>query len=676
MKFAALFLVLLGESALRAAPPSSADEFRPFLEQNCFKCHGPEKQKGDLRLDTLAPVTDAAAQELWKTVLEKIALGEMPPEDAPQPARFEKENATAAIEVALARAGATDFSPAAKLQLPGMGNRVDHAALFTEPAVRCAASPARLWRISPHIFKEFVNGLAHRPVLEAKRNQGGNGLHPALPFMTPAHTFRDAAQPHLLEEATTELLLDMAWRLTAFQLDARQAPPAFKAVLAAATPGAAAYRAALAAQFHLALFRDPEPAELENLTDLALRTARDAGPREALQTALAAVLLSPETMFRHEIGRGAPDAHGRVPLGSRELGFALNYALRDEAPDPILRAAMQADGLATPAAARRETARLLADPKLKKPRLLRFFQEYFEYTRAPEVFKDALEVKHYLPKDMVDDADRFVLRVIAEDRDVLARLLTGDEFFVLVTGVPRRPPPEARARKTYFPIYGLPSDWPWTAEPLKLPAPRAGLLMHPAWLVAFSDNEKNQAIQRGQWIRTHLLGGTVPDVPIGVNAQLPTDPALTLREKMKVTREEYCWRCHQRMDPLGLPFEQFDDFGRHRTKELGRPVVTIGEIVTGDPSLDGPVKDPFEFVQRLAASPRVRQVFVRHAFRYWLGRNETLDDAPTLIDADRAYTASGGSLRALVTSLLTSDSFRYRRLPPAKPALAAFPPAP
>ena len=29
-----------------------------------------------------------------------------------------------------------------------------------------------------------------------------------------------------------------------------------------------------------------------------------------------------------------------------------------------------------------------------------------------------------------------------------------------------------------------------------------------------------------------LLGGTVPDTPIGVDAKLPTDPHLTLREKM------------------------------------------------------------------------------------------------------------------------------------------------
>jgi hypothetical protein len=107
--------------------------------------------------------------------------------------------------------------------------------------------------------------------------------------------------------------------------------------------------------------------------------------------------------------------------------------------------------------------------------------------------------------------------------------------------------------------------------------------------------------------------------------------------------------------------EQFDDFGRWREEEKGRPVVTTGEIRIGDPALDGPVKDPFEMMERLARSERVEQVFVRHAFRYFLGRNETLDDAPTLIDAQRAYRAKGGSMKALVASLLGSDSFLLRQ---------------
>ncbi len=38
--------------ALRAAAPDFASEVRPLLERHCFKCHGPEKQKGGLRFDS------------------------------------------------------------------------------------------------------------------------------------------------------------------------------------------------------------------------------------------------------------------------------------------------------------------------------------------------------------------------------------------------------------------------------------------------------------------------------------------------------------------------------------------------------------------------------------------------------------------------------------------------
>ena len=32
-------------------------------------------------------------------------------------------------------------------------------------------------------------------------------------------------------------------------------------------------------------------------------------------------------------------------------------------------------------------------------------------------------------------------------------------------------------------------------------------------------------------------------------------------------------------------------------------------------------------IERLSSNERVEQVFVRHAFRFWMGRNETLNDA-------------------------------------------------
>ena len=144
---------------------------------------------------------------------------------------------------------------------------------------------------------------------------------------------------------------------------------------------------------------------------------------------------------------------------------------------------------------------------------------------------------------------------------------------------------------------------------------------------------------------------------------LPDEPGSTLRERMRVTREKYCWTCHEIMDPLGLLFERYNHAGIYRDFEQGKAVDTTGEIIeSGDSELDGPVTDAIEMIQRLAESERVEQVFVRHAFRFWMGRNETLNDAPVLLAAHHAYRTNEGSMKALITSLVTSDAFLYRKV--------------
>ena len=117
------------------------------------------------------------------------------------------------------------------------------------------------------------------------------------------------------------------------------------------------------------------------------------------------------------------------------------------------------------------------------------------------------------------------------------------------------------------------------------------------------------------------------------------------------------------MNPLGLPFELYDHYGRFRVNELEKPVNTTSKIVnTGVPSVDGDIKSPFELIKRLAASTHCEQVFVRYVFRFFMGRNETLGDAKTLQEAHKAYADNDGSMKALVVSLLTSDSFIYRKI--------------
>ncbi|MGB1125887.1 MAG: DUF1588 domain-containing protein [Phycisphaeraceae bacterium] len=235
------------------------------------------------------------------------------------------------------------------------------------------------------------------------------------------------------------------------------------------------------------------------------------------------------------------------------------------------------------------------------------------------------------------------------------------------------------------------ANWSYPAQqPAKIEN-RKGILTHPAWLISFAANTETDPIHRGIWIQEKLLAGTIPDVPITVDAVIPENPEKTLRQRLDdKTNNDYCMRCHVKINPLGIPFEIFDDFGRYRTeerleypenliekvKDKGEPHEDLRDLYktlpidskgylegTGDSSLDGEVEDALDLIDRLARSDRVRQSIIRHAFRYFMGRNETLNDSKTLIDADRAYLESGGSFDEVIVTLLTSDSFIYRKQP-------------
>jgi len=57
---------------------------QPFLRQYCFDCHGEQKQMAGMRLDDLSPEIsgETANADIWQELMDRVNLGEMPPEDA------------------------------------------------------------------------------------------------------------------------------------------------------------------------------------------------------------------------------------------------------------------------------------------------------------------------------------------------------------------------------------------------------------------------------------------------------------------------------------------------------------------------------------------------------------------------------------------------------------------
>ena len=633
--------------ALVSGAESLADDpfeerIRPFLQTYCIACHGEETQKGKIRLDHLrGDMEDRKEAELWARSLEAIEFGEMPSDKADKfPTKAQARLVQDWIAQSLDRAGRKVEDKAGK---EGYGNLIPHDLLFSPAeSKRVVNAAARLWRISPKALADIVRGarMVSNPFVLDK----------------PHGNFRDFKGKYafnsLMAEQVTELALAHS---------EKEAKNARKAIVTMKEKGSTideANREAIKRHCHNVLRRTPTEEEMEVMMGLLKKVDLELGVPFGLQAVYASIILRPEALFRFE-GMGASDDDtGLVALSRRELATSLAFALTDLAPDGNLLRAFQNQDLPPRDILRTEIRRMLDDENrpTARNRLLQFFQEYFDYQKAEDVFKDQIKGHRHWAPALVYDLNALVMQALNEDKQVLKTLLTTPEYLVHVNSHRDHGNPLA---------YNLPPDWKPSPKPYEFPKDqRMGILTHPAWLVAHSGNFDNDPIMRGHWIRYKLLGGSVPDIPITVDAKLPEDENMTLRERMRVTQAEECYKCHSKMNPLGLPFEQFDHFGRFRFLELDKPVDVTSKIVnSGVPEIDGEIRSPFELIERLANSTHCEQVFVRYVFRFFMGRNETLGDAKSLQDAHKAYVDNDGSMNALVLSLLSSDSFMYRSKP-------------
>ena len=121
-----------------------------------------------------------------------------------------------------------------------------------------------------------------------------------------------------------------------------------------------------------------------------------------------------------------------------ELGLAVNHALRYIKPDEQLRTAIVEGRMRTRADVKREVERMLADPSVRKPRILRFFRDYFDHDLGGYICKDNRALahtgaptrgqSHYRAMfDATASTDRLIELILEEDKDVLRQLLTTDK---------------------------------------------------------------------------------------------------------------------------------------------------------------------------------------------------------------------------------------------------------
>jgi hypothetical protein len=393
------------------------------------------------------------------------------------------------------------------------------------------------------------------------------------------------------------------------------------------------------------------PVELDKYTNLYKSVAQTNPPDVAFKSVVQALVLSPNFLFRTELGGSAP---GLVSLTEYELASALSYMLIDGPPDDALMELAGNGKLHESATLTAQAKRLLmagGAGSAAAKNVGSFFRQWLQFESLPDLTKDASIFPMYTPEavtDLMAANQQFIEGVLfdpAGDRSVKT-LLTASYGYV--------------SSRT-APLYGVQAAGTALTK-TELPGKeRRGLLTDIAFIAGASDSDDTNLPARGRIVREQALCATVAPPPQAFEFdETKVTPDMTNREKFNThTTNPACAACHTLFDGIGFAMEQYDTIGRFRTMDKMKTIDSSGEL----PLPSGTLKfaNYLDFIDQVVKMPETYACVASQYAAYSTGR------APGSIpkcEADtiaKAFTDGGYSLDALVAAVVTSPNFTLRR---------------
>ena len=438
-----------------------------------------------------------------------------------------------------------------------------------------------------------------------------------------------------------------------------------RAVLVGCTPAdPAAADEACARQFLAVagrlLYRRPlTPAELDR------RVAAAAGAAGTLKSfygglslSLAAMLESPQFLFRHEVAVADPVRPGTQRLDSYSRAQRLSFFLWNTAPDAALLEAAERGELDSDAGMRHQVDRLLASPRLAAG-VRAFFVDMLEFDRFGSLAKDPAIYPKFTNQAGADAQEQTLRTIVDEllvrNSDYRDLMVTPRTFLTPVLGA----------------LYGVPVVKQtanggldeWVAHEYAKDDPRAGLLMQASFVAVHSHPGRTSPTLRGKALRETLLCQKVPDPPGNVNFTVVQDTSnpdyKTARARLEAHRTDpTCAGCHKVIDPMGLAMENFDSAGGFRTEENGVAIDASGE-------LDGvPFDGPAGLGRAVRDNPSLPACLVTRLYAYATGRPAAPGEAEWIGWLNGRFASHGYRLPELMRAIAMSDAF-YRVTPVA-----------
>ncbi len=456
------------------------------------------------------------------------------------------------------------------------------------------------------------------------------------PAVNGFHVDADAA---LVTDLTAELLMNYSERAAAWAMDNQRWR------LANCNNHEASCHEQVVREFGRRAFRmDLSDEQIQPYLQLfAAEETFDAG----LHVVISTMLQSPYLLYRRELGEPDAQAPGLVRLTPYEIASELSYMLTDAPPNESLMRRVSEGRLSTQDDIDQAASELLSSEQAKQG-LAHFVQGWLEIdnldikAKDPSVFDLSLSLR----QAMVDETSQFFISLFESGGTI------GDLYGANHTML----------NEPLSQFYGLSVSSGDSFSRVELSGQRpTGILGHASFLTQHALPENSSPVQRGLIVRERLLCQDLPPVPANLDTNL-SDPAefSTNRERYRVHSEDaVCKECHDRIDPVGFAFEEYDAFGRYRSMENGLPIDATGEL---DDVVGGPI--PLDGVQSLsdylAGSDEARSCFIRYWSYYAHGRAEW-EQYECNHDGIRAEVAEqGDSLRDTLLAIVHAPHFTHR----------------
>ncbi len=384
-------------------------------------------------------------------------------------------------------------------------------------------------------------------------------------------------------------------------------------------------------------FRRPiTPNEGDRFRGLFSSAGSMDGTAAGAAAVVVAALLSPQFIYKANLGTGQVGAGMLTPLTSPEVASRLAYLLTGAPPDAALLEAAASGSLDGEANLEAQARRLLAAPVFVDS-AQHFHEQWFGLAGLDSV--QAQGLTGALRESMRSEAGEFIAHVYGGMANLHELLLSSTSY----------------VDNSLALLYGLaPTQAGFVRVELD-PTNRAGVLTQLGTLTRF-----NNPTQRGLLVQNRLLCSQVPPPPPGVDTSLEIQPNQTRRQAWEEhIANPACAACHRLMDPIGFGFESFDELGRFRTTDRALPIDNSGELL-GIGDGDGPFTGAVELAQRLSESSLTAECFAQTWWVYATQREPTEVDACAIQQLSAAFKAANLDIRELLVALVKSEQFRFR----------------